>query len=88
MIDLLFECLCEIDTSKSFLELERLNARWLKKLRVFDISECACTALFVVVKDIGDGVSVVLSDGVPAVTIDKKIDTKEEDFRSYIDTIG
>ena len=84
VIELSFECLCEIDDSKSF--LEKLNARWLKKLRGLDINECACTALFVIVKDkrftifhLGDGAAVVLADGVPAVTID----FKEEGFCNY-----
>ena len=88
VIELSFECLCEIDDAKSF--LERLNARWLKKLRGLDVRECACTALFVVVKDnrftmfhLGDGVAVVLADGVPAVTVD----IKEEGFRNYTDAL-
>ena len=88
VIELSFECLCEIDDAKSF--LEKLNARWLKKLRGIDINKCACTALFVVVKEnrftmfhLGDGVAVVWADGVPAVTID----IKEEGFHNYTDAM-
>ena len=88
VIELSFECLCKIDNAKSF--LERVNARWLKKLRGLDISECACTAMFVIVKDnrftmfhLGDGAAVVLADGVPAVTVD----FKEDGFRNYTDAM-
>lgn len=88
VIELSFECLCEIDTPKSF--LERLNARWLKKLRGLDVNECACTAMFVIVKDnrftmfhLGDGAAVVLADGVPAVTLD----AKDDGFRNYTDAM-
>lgn len=88
VIELSFECLCEIDDPKNFLKM--LNARWVKKLHGLDINECSCTALFVVVKDnrftmfhLGDGVAVVWADGVPAVTID----LKEDGFRNYTDAM-
>lgn len=88
VIELSFECLCKIDDPKNF--LERLNARWVKKLRGLDVNECACTALFVVVKDnrfsmfhLGDGAAVVMADGVPAVTLD----AKEDGFRNCTDAM-
>ncbi|MBQ3457938.1 MAG: protein phosphatase 2C domain-containing protein [Synergistaceae bacterium] len=84
VVELTFESLCEIDDAKDF--LEKLNIRWLKKLRGLDVNECACTALFVIAKNdrftifhLGDGVAVVLADDVYAVTLDEK----EEGFSNY-----
>lgn len=88
VIELSFECLCEIDDAKNF--LEKLNARWLKKIRGFDVNECSCTAIFVIVKGnrfsmfhLGDGAAVVMADGVSSVTLDGK----EDSFRNYTDAM-
>ena len=80
--------LCDIGEPRKFVQC--VHARWLNKLHGLPVEECACTALFVIVKgrhftafQLGDGVVVVKADGNSTVLLENK----EDDFRNYTDAM-